>query len=565
MSRAAVRILAPCATDLAGAPTPAFSSQEGSEEGAMALRYTKHYNLKQTPQSEPIPNSGQVRNSAGGYAYPTDDWLRLRRFLILGSEGGSYYASERNLTRENADAVLRCIQADGLRVVRESAEISDSGRAPKNDPAIFVLAMCAGLGEAETRAAALQALPRVCRIGTHLFHFAEYADGFRGWGRGLRNAIADWYDGKSVEALAYQAVKYQQRDGWSHRDLLRKAHPKTGDPARNALYRWIVDGGPVDESDSLRIVEGFERAKRATAPGEIAALIREYDLPRECVPTSFLTEASVWDALLEKIPMTAMIRNLATMTRAGLIAPGSQATGKVIQELRNPERIRKSRVHPIALLSALKTYAQGHGERSDSTWEPVQRIVDALDEAFYAAFQNVNPTHRRLLIALDVSGSMSEGRIAGVPGLTPRDASAALALVTAATEPNHDFIGFSTELIPLRISPKRRLDDAVKTISDLPYGGTDCALPMLHALEKKQEFDAFVVITDNETWHGKIHPTQALERYRQKTGIPAKLIVVGMTASGFTIADPNDGGMLDVVGFDTATPQLMAEFIRGEI
>jgi 60 kDa SS-A/Ro ribonucleoprotein len=35
-----------------------------------------------------------------------------------------------------------------------------------------------------------------------------------------------------------------------------------------------------------------------------------------------------------------------------------------------------------------------------------------------------------------------------------------------------------------------------------------------------------------------------------------------MTATGFTIADPNDGGMLDVVGFDSATPNLIADFAR---
>ena len=67
--------------------------------------------------------------------------------------------------------------------------------------------------------------------------------GFRGWGRGLRKGVAAWYEGKAPEALAYQVAKYQRRDGWSHRDLLRLAHPATADPARQAVYRWVV-GGP---------------------------------------------------------------------------------------------------------------------------------------------------------------------------------------------------------------------------------------------------------------------------------------------------------------------------------
>src|SRR5262245_62311961 len=86
--------------------------------------------------------------------------------------------------------------------------------------------MAASLGSPSTRAAALAALPRVCRIGTHLFQFAENIEAFRGWGRAIRRAVGGWYVGKEPRELAYQLSKYQQRNGWSHRDLLRLAHPK---------------------------------------------------------------------------------------------------------------------------------------------------------------------------------------------------------------------------------------------------------------------------------------------------------------------------------------------------
>ncbi|HEX4610875.1 MAG TPA: hypothetical protein VH092_21980, partial [Urbifossiella sp.] len=153
------------------------------------------------------------------------------------------------------------------------------------------------------------------------------------------------------------------------------------------------------------------------------------------------------------------------------------------------------------------------------------------------------------------------------------------------TEPRHHIIGFTGRgyrvaaagpsasgawafhpndgagVEPLPIRPRQRLDDAVRAVSGLPMGPTDCALPMLYALERKVEADVFVVYTDSETWHGEIHPVQALRQYRERTGIPAKLVVVGMVSNGFTIADPDDAGMLDVVGFDTAVPQLLAQFV----
>ena len=188
-------------------------------------------------------------------------------------------------------------------------------------------------------------------------------------------------------------------------------------------------------------------------------------------------------------------------------------------------------------------------------------MVDALNAAFYTAFETVEPTGKRLLLALDVSGSMASGRVAG-SSLTPREASAALALLTAATEPQTHIVGFGASMVPLGLSPSMRLDDAVRAVSDLPFGATDCARPMLYALERGISVDAFVVYTDSETWAGAIHPVQALRQYRERTGIGAKLVVVGLVSNGFSIADPNDAGMLDVVGFDTAAPAAIADFIR---
>jgi 60 kDa SS-A/Ro ribonucleoprotein len=151
-----------------------------------------------------------------------------------------------------------------------------------------------------------------------------------------------------------------------------------------------------------------------------------------------------------------------------------------------------------------------------------------------------------------------------------------MALVTAATERDHTFIAFTAAaggyggqwsggdpgITTLSISPRQRLDDVCRELEALPMGGTDCALPMVWAQKHRVDVDQFVVYTDNETWAGSVHPAQALRAYREARGISAKLVVVGMTSNGFSIADPNDAGMLDVVGFDTSTPPVIADFAR---
>ena len=562
----------------------------------MAINYAKLFNRRITPQLQPIPGSTQVPNSAGGYAWQADDWTRLDRFLILGAEGGTYYIGERELVKQNHDALVRCIQADGVRAVSRIVEISDSGRAPKNDPAIFALALVAAHGSAEAKALAFQNLGNVCRIGTHLFHFAEYVNALRGWGRGLRNAVGRWYVSREADNLALQAVKYQQRDGWSHADLLRLARPKAPSAQHDAVFRWLLAGanslgerevkrkvrgenrvakyGAVGELPKL--IEAFEQAKKASSKEEIVKLIIEHDLPREAIPTQWLNEVAVWDALLAHMPMTAMIRNLGKMTSLGLIKPFSDAAKLVVKKLSDEKVLKRARIHPLSVLIAEKVYAQGHGEKGDLKWKPVSKIIDALDAAFYATFSNVEPCGKPVLLALDVSGSMDGSMIAG-SCLTAREASAAMALVTAATEPDCEIIAFSAPagggyggmhgggesgITRVALSPRMRLDDVIQRIRAIPMGGTDCALPMLWARREKLNVSGFITYTDSETWAGDIHPAQALRQYRSEFVGDAKAVVVGMTSNGFTLADPSDRGMLDVVGFDTTAPAVIADFVR---
>jgi 60 kDa SS-A/Ro ribonucleoprotein len=349
------------------------------------VNYANLFSWRRTPQSEPI--AGTVANSAGGYAFPVDDWIRFDRFLILGSEGGSYYAGERTLTRENAEAVIRCIAADGARAVARIVAVSESGRAPKNDPAVFALALASALGDEATKRAALTALPAVARTGTHLLEFAEFVQAMRGWGRGLRRGIARWYLARPVAELAYQVTKYQQRNGWSHRDMLRLAHPLTDDLARRDVFDWVCRGtlGP----DTPALIWGFAALTQAKSAEEAASLIRVHNLPREAVPTPLLNERLVWQALLERMPMTALIRNLAKLTAVGVLQPLGEAVSHVVSALSDAERIRRARLHPLAILMALRIYAQGRGEKGSLTWEPVPQVIDALNAAFYAAFQNV--------------------------------------------------------------------------------------------------------------------------------------------------------------------------------
>lgn len=542
------------------------------------MDYSKHVSTRKTHQRERTPGrTDEIKNSEGGYVHQVDEWDRLDRFLILGSEGGSYYVNESKLTKDNAQHVIGLIKSDGKRVVDRVVEISDEGRAHKNDPALFVLAMAANLGNEETRKAAYNAVPKVARIGTHLFQFVQFAEAFGGWGRGMKRAVSRWYNGKDAERLAFQLLKYRQRAGWSHRDVLRLAHPVTDNQAHRQMFDVTVRPEKLEEALSgehslPRIYEGFYLAQAKPKPD--ASLIAEYGLTREMLPTDWLKDEAVNKELLKSMPLMATIRNLGRLSANGVLKPLSDETDMVIERIMDDEQIKRSRIHPMHYLLAIKTYDAGMGWRGGLDWKVNPRISDALNEGFYKAFRNVEPTGKAFLLGVDVSGSMSA--TIGDSFIRCSEAAAAMAMTIARTEDRHFIHGFTagsgsrwnrrqsdtSGFVNLGIGPKTSLSDAMQKTRNANFGGTDCALPMLYALWEGIKVDTFVVLTDSETWAGEIKPAQALAQYREKINPDAKLIVVGMVSNNFTIADPNDSGMLDVVGFDAGVPQIITEFSR---
>lgn len=524
------------------------------------MSYATKFSPTKTPQTEPIPGSKQVENSAGGYSFQVDKWMQLRRFLILGCEGGSYYANSQAMTRDNAVSVMECANEDAGRTVQEIVDVSVGGKAVKNDAAVFALALCCTVPSAKPLA--LAALSSVCRIGTHLFQFVDAMRRFNVSGRAFRTAVANWYQDKDAKQLAYQMSKYQSRDGMSHRDVLRLCRPSPKDAAHGQAYRWAVKGiePEGEEASALVSIVAFEQAKRATTASEIVRLIQEHGLVREHIPTQFLNDLSVWAALLESMPLTAMIRNLGKMSSIGLVKPLSNAARTVAEKLADADYLHKSRVHPLTVVSAARVYAKGRGDKGSLSWTAVPQVIDALDGAFYAAFENVQPTGLNHLVGVDVSGSM--GCSGPIPSMTCRDVAAVMAMVVARTEPNCFIHGFCHQFVKLPITARTTLTEAISAMHNLPFGGTDCALPMIYAEKEGLDVDAFIVLTDSETWAGNIHPCQALKSYRRTSGRNAKSVVVGMVSNRFSIADPNDGGMLDVVGCSTDTPSVIAEWLR---
>lgn len=526
------------------------------------MDYTQHFSTKKTTQTQPIPGRAQVKNSAGGFSFQIDGFKQLDRFLILGTQGGTYYAKESELTVENANAVIALIKIDGLKVLKRTVEVSVNGLAPKNNAAIFTMALLCTFGDEETKKATYQNITKVCRNGTNIFMFTENIQKLRGWSRGLRNGVAKFYEQRTPGALALQLIKYRQRNGWTHKDVIRLAHPTFSKECQSLAYHTLGKKLPegLAKNEIWMAFEKMQTCKDKELLPDAIELIQKYELPWEALPTELLNFRETWEALLPHMGHTALLRNLSRFAKLGMTTTHSfdETTKAIIKKF---SELEEGGLHPINILNGNLAYLKGHSSHSGDKWQPSMKLVDALDKAFYTAFKTVEPTNKNYMLCLDVSGSMSSPELAGT-ALTPRVASTALALVTMNTEPETFLMGFSNRFMELKISKSDRLQNACQYTAQLPFESTDCAIPMLYATKNKIPVDVFAVYTDSETYMGSAHPTQALEQYRQTMGRDAKLVVVGMTSNGFTIADPKDPRQLDVVGFSLDTPQAISAFAR---
>jgi hypothetical protein len=317
------------------------------------------------------------------------------------------------------------------------------------------------------------------------------------------------------------------------------------------------------------LVELAKTGEKKDTTTAIALMEKNKKIQREHLPTELLNTPQIWNTLLSGMGMTALVRNLGKLSQVGVASTRSQ---DIIKMLTDPKSVKDSKIHPLQVLVGMKTYSQGKGDLGSMTWTPNSYITTALSTTFRQSFGNITSTGKRYMIGLDVSGSMTTFMCAGAKNITPREGSIAMAMMTLYAEgaENVHIYGFSNTFYNFngKIRPDMTVQDAIKA-TDVPFGATNCALPMTEALKMYREsgivFDVFCVYTDSETYAPTVHPQVALEVYRKETRVDAKLIVVGMTSNCLTIADPKDKNTLNLAGFDTSTPELISMFVRGEI
>ncbi len=523
---------------------------------------------KGTPQNQSIPGREKemIRGRSGGFMFDAGIWQMLRRCLLVGTAQSTYYAGKHELTEDFFKAVKDAIAENPGRVAKEILYASD-GRAINNSAPILALVLLS-MGEApEAKKAFMEIFPKVVRTGSHFYEWLNYTKSMRGFGKVIREVGKNWLSREDVKGLAYQLLKYQQRNSFSHRDALRLFHVKPTTEDHQLLYNWVVKGWnelPTNiPSDALAQIWWYEWLKRN--PNQTHEAITKGRLTHEMAAPVGKMDKQAWQLLFQEMPIGAMLRNLGSLTELGVLrADEKDNLSRVEAVLNSKEHLRKGRIHPIDALKALKTYASGGNlGRSKKTWNPVPRIVDILEKTVELSFDVVEPTGKVFMHAVDISGSM--GSPVADSGLTCCEIAATMALVTAKAEKNYMIRGFSTQFVDLKITAKDSFSSAVNKTSNQNFGGTNAAVAYDWMIKNKFKADVICFWTDSESWAGNKHPSQAIAEYRQKVNPNVKAVYVTLTPYQITLVDPKDPLSWDLAGFDPGIPRIIQMLGTGEL
>jgi len=534
------------------------------------MNYTKTYLQKKKTVQDKLPGKDMKKNLAGGYAFKADDFVALQRWLITGSMTNAYYSNSDTMTEEAIDLLQRCINADAVRTSKEIVYASDYGI--KNSTPILALVFLS-MGNFSAKNEFKNIFNKVVRTASHLYEFISYTKNIRGMGRVIHKAIQGWLKARDTKELEYQFLKYQQRNGWSARDILRLIKPLAKTSEEDLLYAWVV--GKREKADPINLlrngferIEAYERLKTDDlSEAEVIEMITKFNLTQEMIPGNVVRTSDVWEALFQRMPVTATMRNLANLTNKGIFNNVSNLD--VLENRFSKENIKRARLHPLTIANGYATYIRGRGFKGSLVWQPIPRVSDILEDAIENGFDILEPTNSRIFHALDISGSMASYSGSGLQ-LNCRDISGIMALATIRSEKNYFVGGFSHYFVNLpKFTKKTTFNDILRNehLGGLSFGGTNASLAYKYALENNIVVDAFVLWTDNMTWVGD-HPTEALKEYRKYINENAKAIYVTIAPpypDYITLVDPSDKKSYDIVGFSDETPKIIHKIITNEL
>ncbi len=480
-------------------------------------------------------------NAHGAPAYAYDDAHALAQLAVTGTFGGSFYQAaeeELELVLMVADAVEADFLAKAAIYARQKGYMKDMPAVllavlARRDPVLFRRAF----GRVVDNGKMLRTFVQIVRSGQ---------TGRKSLGSAPKAMVADWLNRASDRAIVNACVGNDP----SLADVIRMVHPKPASPEREALFAWIV-GRPCDVAllpQALRDWLVFKETGKGAVPE---------------VPFQMLTQLELstrhWARIARNGSWQMVRQNLNTFRRHGVFGVAKEVA-LVAEKLRDAERIRAAKAFPYQLMVAAQNLDP----------EMPGEIREALHDAMEIAVANVPKVAGRVVVAPDVSGSMTwpvtgygRGKVSAVRHV---DVAALVAAAMLRQNRGARVMPFDFDVRDVRLEPRDTILTNAGKLASLAGGGTTVSAPLARLNREGAAPDLVVIVSDNQSWgDARGGPATALMREweRLKGRNPgARLVCLDIAPYGTSQAKGREDVLL-VGGFSDAVFGQIADFAEG--
>ena len=199
-----------------------------------------------------------------------------------------------------------------------------------------------------------------------------------------------------------------------------------------------------------------------------------------------------------------MLRNMRN-----IIIADPKNINKVYEKISDPEAVRKSKQLPFRFLSAYREIEPYAGSKA----------LDAIEAAADVSVENMERIPGKTMIAIDVSGSMTQS-VSRNSSVSCADIARMIGSMAAKICDDCEVYTFDTNIRKVAISTR---GGVISNALNIPVngGGTNIALPFMLIARDEKQFDRVILLSDNEInsgygWNSMKTVQSFADEYRRK-------------------------------------------------
>lgn len=522
-----------------------------------------------------------VMNVAGGAAYSQSLYSEYLKMLLMNVAGDTYYVD----ADQNRDWALQLHEAMYTESVEFMAKAAIYARKAgmRLQPIVALAVLAAKMGKDRPQTNAwvkrvfneiiwtpgdLQDLMALLTTPDKLYSRRK-SSGKLSLGNkktGFARHIAAWLNNLSE----YHAIKYGSENSpiFPLRDILRLVRPVPQTETQKYLFMYLVNKDAfkaavkeVDMSSLLPQIMAFENLKSASSEEEALHWIETGRLPHEVVTGVTKMTPILWAKQAYQMPYFALIRNLVTLNRNGVLT--GETLDYVKHRLVNTEHLQKAKILPFQVLTALRIAHNTHSRtylNENPGVQPIpQSVLNALQEAFELSLLNLEELQGKTAIGVDISGSMSSP-VTGNNELRFQDVAGIFAGSILKKNPDSLVIPFNHTLHLKKFNSRDSLMSLSEQIG-LAQGSTNLDVPLKHLIQNRIGVDNFILLTDMQGYIGQDWYDTWKEYKRIAPKAKAVLI---MLAPYRHSASPEKGlDVFHIFGWDNNVLKLTTQVLNG--